>query len=177
MWCFPHSIPAMALRRLSEEMALSPRHCFLSVSVHGNLGQFLFSCVVISEVHLPGGKVWPLTSRRTGRWIVYCLQAGHFWCSGDCTALHSWKCLQLLMLCKIQGRKSSLSYPPCLFMLLSSFPEPFPSVMLQYWWWQRDILLCPPLNARVCWKQQQDISGNQIQSEKSKSMPGIFIWK
>lgn len=43
-------------------MALSPRHCFLSVSVHGNLGQFLFSCVVISEVQLPGGKGfghWP----------------------------------------------------------------------------------------------------------------------
>lgn len=46
----------MRLRKLSEEMALSPRHCFLSVSVPGNLSQFLFPCVVISEVQLPGGK-------------------------------------------------------------------------------------------------------------------------
>lgn len=56
VWCFPHSVPAINLRKLNEEMALSPRHCFLSVSVHGNLGQFLFSCVVISEVQLPVGK-------------------------------------------------------------------------------------------------------------------------
>lgn len=76
VWCFLHSIPAMRLRKLGGEMALSPRHCFLSVSVHGNLGQFLFSCVVITEVQLPGGKAlatgllksrqvnWPLFASR-----------------------------------------------------------------------------------------------------------------
>lgn len=67
----------MRLRKLGEELALSPRHCFISVSVHGNLGQFLFSCVVISEVQLPGGKA--LATRppeeQAGELSTFCKQA------------------------------------------------------------------------------------------------------
>lgn len=116
----------MRLRKLGEELALSPRHCFISVSVHGNLGQFLFSCVVISEVQLPGGKA--LATRppeeQAGELSTFCKQAISV-AQGTvllCTAKNVGS-----LLCSVKFREEKvLSHTPPSLCSSAAFQSPSP---------------------------------------------------
>lgn len=79
-------------------------------------------------------------------------------------------------LCSVRSREERvLSHTPCQFMLLSSFPESSQCLLQYWWWWWWDILLCPPLYARVFFKTA---AGYFRESDmKQEKLPGILIWK